>query len=177
MKTIQLKTEIPEVTLVEPDIERDAILGVGWLEGGLGRKTLRSMGVADKDNVESTLQLEQARVRDFIEKSDQFNWMIKYGGQVVGSVWVDLESSEEVPAPSVHIMIGEPSVRGKGVGYASVMSVLKYIKSLDYKVVYSRHLVHNNAAKALLSSLQFEALESPYSDLDGLRWQNVHKRL
>jgi len=71
MKTTPLETNSPDVQLVVPDIERDAALGVEWLEGELGRATLTSMGVADKDNKPTTLEYERERIRDFIERDDQ----------------------------------------------------------------------------------------------------------
>ncbi|HCZ28323.1 TPA: hypothetical protein DHU97_01110, partial [Candidatus Saccharibacteria bacterium] len=65
--TENLQTDNPDVFLVEPNIERDAALGVQWLEGELGRATLTSMGVADQDNEPTTMEQERKRVKDFIE--------------------------------------------------------------------------------------------------------------
>ena len=159
--------------LVEPDIERDAQLGVEWLSGDLGRQTLRSMGVTDEHNQPTTLEQERERVRDFIEGTDQLNWMIEYDGRVVGSVWVDLTNAEYVPVPSIHIMIGDPSVRGKGVGFASTRAVVDHLRAQGNKTIYSRHLAHNQPAAKLLGDLGFVPLDEAYSDADGLNWQNV----
>lgn len=172
-----LQTNNPDVLLVEPVIERDAALGVQWLEGELGRATLTSMGVADKDNKPTTVEHERERVRDFIEREDQLNWMIEFQGKVVGSVWADLEQVGNVPAPAVHIMIGDPDVRGKGIGYAATSKVTEYLENQGFKYIYSRHLTKNSGASSLLQSLGFINFGEPYNDDDGLEWQNVKKEI
>ena len=50
MKTGILHTINPSVLLIEPNLERDAPLGVEWINCPEGHNTLRLMGVADKDN-------------------------------------------------------------------------------------------------------------------------------
>ena len=173
--TENLHTNNPDVLLVEPDIERDAALGLQWLEGELGRATLTSMGVAEKDNKPTTLEYERERVRDFIEGQDQLNWMIEYQGKVVGSVWADLKQVGNVPAPAIHIMIGDPDVRGKGIGFAATSKVTDHLEGQGFKSIYSRHLTKNSGASGLLQSLGFTELGEPYADDDGLQWQNVVK--
>ena len=175
MKAPQLETTNPAIKLIEPDVERDAALGVEWLHGELGHSTLVLMGVADEDNKPTSLEAERARVQDFIEGKDQLNWMIQYEGTVVGSVWVDLVTKDELPAPAVHIMIGNPAMRGKGVGFSTVNSVLNYLKTLGHETIYSRHLTKNSGATTLLDSLGFHDLGEPHTDSDGLEWQNVVK--
>lgn len=173
MKAPELETNNPAVILVEPDVERDAPLGVAWLQGELGRNTLSLMGVPDKDNKPTTLAAERGRVQGFIEGRDQLNWMIQYNGKVVGSVWVDLATKEKLPAPSVHIMIGDPTMRGKGVGNFTLSTVLNYLEAQGYTTIYSRHLTKNKGAKSVLVSLGFRELGVPHTDDDGLTWQNV----
>ena len=175
MKAVHLETNDPAVELVEPVIERDAALGVEWLHGELGHNTLTLMGVPDEDNKPTSLQAEQERVKGFIENKDQLNWMVQFDGKVVGSVWVDLKEKEGLPFPSVHIMIGNPNMRGKGVGQATIGSVLKYLESQDYPAIYSRHLTKNQKAKELLESFGFHNLGDKYADSDGLEWQNLER--
>lgn len=178
MSTVEnLQTNNPDVLLVEPVIERDAALGVQWLDGELGRATLTSMGVAEKDNKPTTIEHERERVRDFIERQDQLNWMIEYQGKVVGSVWADLEQVGNVPAPAIHIMIGDPDVRGKGVGFAATSKVAEYLESRGFNSIYSRHLTKNSGASGLLQSLDFTNFGVPYTDDDGLEWQNVKREI
>jgi RimJ/RimL family protein N-acetyltransferase len=173
MKAPQLQTINTNILLVEPDIERDAQLGQQWLEGELGRNTLKLMGVADKHNQATTLGQEKERVRDFIKNADQLNWMIQLDHKVVGSIWVDLKSKDKVPAPGLHIMIGDPIARSKGVGSASAMAVIDYLKQQAETAVYSRTLVNNTAAKKFLKSIGFVPEGEPYTDEDGLEWQNA----
>lgn len=172
MKAPILETNNPDLRLVEPDIERDAANGVKWLEGDMGRTTLQLMGVADEHNKPTTLEAEKERVNDFLTRQDQLNWMIKHQGKIVGSVWVDLESSDFLASPSVHIMIGDPDMRGKGVGLASVSSVIEYLKDNGEETIYSRYVTTNEGSEHLLSKLGFETLGEPYNDGD-LLFQNV----
>ena len=173
MKAGILATNNSSVFLVEPNIERDSALGVEWINCPKGRETLRLMGVADKDNQPTTLELEQQRVKEFITSKNQLNWMISYETQVIGAIWVDLQNSEYLKSPSIHIMLGNVNLRGKGIGTSAVESVLKYLKLQGYNKVYSRYLIINAGSKKLLKNLGFEKDGEPYSDADDLQWQNV----
>lgn len=175
MKAPDLTTEISQLRLIEPNVERDAALGVAWLNGELGRATLQSMGNGPEviaAMLPATLAQEQARVRDFLKRNDQLNWMIEHKGHVVGAVWVDLAPREALPSPSVHIMIGEPNARGKGLGTATIRCVLEYLEQQGKDTVYSRHLTTNLAAGRLLKSLGFTELGKPYQS-DALEFQNL----
>lgn len=141
--------------------------------GEAGRKTLELMGVADKYNRPASIETERQRIQSFIDSKDQLNWMIQFRGEVVGTIWVSLVGREELPAPSVHIMIGDPAARGKAVGYSSLSSVLDYLKDQGNRTVHSRHLTKNDGSTALLSTLGFRNVNGPYLDNDGLEWQNV----
>jgi RimJ/RimL family protein N-acetyltransferase len=101
--------------------------------------------------------------------------MIEYEGKVVGSVWADLEDSEDVPGPSVHIMIGDPDMRGKGVGTSTVNTVLDYLEEQGHDIIYSRHLITNHRADELLKSLGFTNLGEPYIS-DTLEFQNLIRK-
>lgn len=175
MKTTELETNNPSIQLIEPNIERDAALGVQWLEGKLGRNTLSLMGVSDADNKPTTLEQEKERVKDFIEKDDQINWMISYEDKVVGSIWVDLEPSEYLQSPSVHIMIGSPEARGKGIGLSTTSAVVEHLQKQGYAQVYSRYITNNEGSKNLLGKLGFHELGILYTDKDNLEFQNVVK--
>lgn len=176
MKAPELQTTATAIRLIEPNVERDAQLGHLWLAAEDGRRTLSLMGVADKDNRATTLDEERSRVEGFIENPDQLNWMIELDGRVVGSVWVDLEPKHTVPAPAVHIMIGDPTARGKGVGRASLAAVIAYLQEQGEVAIYSRILVCNATAKNLLHDLGFAPDGQPYADQDGLEWQNLALR-
>lgn len=172
-----LPTCNPDTRLIEPDIERDAKNGVRWLSGESGRHTLKMMGIADEHNKDTTLEDERARVRDFINRKDQLNWMVDYKGHVVGSVWVDLKASEHLPGPSVHIMVGDPGIRGKGVGRTSLDAVLDYLGRTGATTVYSRYITANNSSANMLAKAGFSKLGEVYTDKDRLEWQNVQKTI
>ncbi len=179
MKAPQLATNDTLVKLVEPDIERDALLSVEWLNGELGRMTMRSMGNTDEaiDKIlPATIEQEAARVKSFIEREDQLNWMIECDGKVVGSVWVDLVDSEDLPGPSVHIMIGDPDMRGRGIGSSTVKTVLDYLEKQGSDVIYSRHLTTSTHADKLLKFLGFTDLDKPYVR-DALEFQNLVRNI
>lgn len=175
MKDTDIQTSNERIKLIEPDIERDAVLGVSWLKGEPGRDTLALMGVPDRENRRTTLEDEIRRVKSFIDRNDRLNWMIEYDRKVIGSVWVDLEETEGLPAPSVYITIGELDMRGKGVGRTVIKSVIDYLESQGNYTVYSRYLTSNGRVKALLESLDFKNLGGDYLDSDRLKWQNVRR--
>lgn len=163
-----------DICLVEPDIARDAPRGVQWLEGNEGRRTLRLMGVAEESNTDSTIEKERARVEGFINDADHLNWMISYRNRIVGAVWVDVVSTEQLPGPSVHIMIGDQKARNKGIGSAVLKAVLEYLAHERCEVVYSRYMTANDHSRALLFKLGFGNIGATYFD-DGVEFQNAMK--
>ena len=178
MKAPELITPDVPIRLIEPNVERDGQLGLQWLNGQLGRVTMRSMGNTEETiskMLPTTIEQEEERVSSFLDREDQLNWMIEYEGKVVGSVWVDLVASEDLPSPSVHIMIGDPDMRGRGVGIATVGTVLEYLEKQGNDVIYSRHLVSNEGADKLLKSLGFTELDKPYIS-DTLEFQNLVRK-
>lgn len=168
-----LDTDNPRVKLVYPDIERDAPLGVIWLEGETGRHTLKLMGVADADNKPTDIVRERERVGNFIHGPNQLNWMIEFDGQVVGYIWVDLTPNKYLNSPSVHIMIGDPHARGAGIGSVSVKAVIDYLSQAGHKKIYSRYLLINTGSSKLLHGMGFQQDGPPYKDADNLEFQNV----
>ncbi len=179
MKAPILIGTLPGLKLVEPDVDRDAPLSVGWLNDEGGRATMLAMG-NDADSVNdmlpTSLVIERQRVKEFIEDRGQLNWMIEYDGVVVGSVWVNMLDAQQLPAPAVHIMIGDPAMRGKGIGYAAIETVMNYLYQQGRRTIYSRHLCSNDAADGLLSSLGFTNLDKPYSS-GSLQFQNMIRTL
>jgi GNAT superfamily N-acetyltransferase len=174
----ELSTSMSELVLVRPNVERDAALGVKWLEGEEGRTTLLLMGNTDRENKPSTIAEEEQRVRGFITSEIQETWMILHDGAVVGAIWLDLEGTEYLAAPSIHIMIGHPDIRGKGFGFAAMEALIKNFEKRDHKeYLYSRHLLANEAVTKLFLKVGFIDHEGSYQDSDGLSWQNVRYKL
>jgi RimJ/RimL family protein N-acetyltransferase len=173
----ELKTKVPDLELLTPDVERDAPVAVKWLEGDVGRTTLKLMGNTDAENKPSSIEEERARVQGFLDSKNTLNWTISFRGKPVGAVWVDLEPTEYLEAPAVHIMIGDPDTRGHGVGQNSLQTVTDYLRQTGYHDVYSRHLIANEAAAHSLARIGFENHGKNYSDENGLNWQNMHMNL
>ncbi|HWB38857.1 MAG TPA: GNAT family N-acetyltransferase [Candidatus Saccharimonadales bacterium] len=170
---IDLITELPNLKLVRPSIKRDAPASVIWLEGDEGRNTLRLMGNTDTNTQPTNLAAEQQRISEFLDSKDQLTWTILYEDKPVGAIWVHLKSFENLPAPSIHIMLGDPKIRGKNLGTYSMQTVIKHLRSQKYDQLFSRYLLANEGSAALLQKLGFEVLESAYKDKDGLEFQNV----
>lgn len=173
MNSDTLSTPDQYIRLVAPNIDRDVPLSMSWLSGEVGRRTLMLMGVPANEITEPTWDGERKRIADFIDGQQQWNWMISYNEAIVGSIWVDLEFKNNTPAPSVHIMIGDPATRGKGVGSNVSQAVIEYLHNKGYNKIYSRHLASNVVAAALLGGLGFVPEGGVYTDSNELVWQNV----
>lgn len=170
----ELPTENPDIRLIEPNINRDALLGVDWLSGEKGRETMRLMGVNLDTFHEPTIVEEKARVEEFLTKTDQLNWMIEQNGKVVGSIWVHTEPKDRVQAPAIHMMIGDPDARGGGVGSASFKAVLDwFINDQHPPYVYSRYISGNKGSANLIAKFKFQKNGEVRPDKDGIEWQNV----
>jgi RimJ/RimL family protein N-acetyltransferase len=173
----ELQTSNPSVSLVAPDVDRDAALGVKWLDGDGGRQTLGLMGVEEEYNKPSSLEEEKERVQGFLENNNQFNWMINFNGEIVGAIWVDLESTEFINAPAVSLMIGDPEARGKGVGEAALKSVINFLREDGHDTILARHLTTNQASAGLLGKVGFQKDGNEYAGDDGFHWQNMRLQL
>jgi RimJ/RimL family protein N-acetyltransferase len=168
-----LNTLEPSVRLVMPVVSRDAPLSVRWLAGDQGRETLRMMGVAEELIAPATLDREIARIASFLERQDQYNWMIECEGDVVGSIWVELQPTPVLPAPAVSYMVGATEARRRGVARAALDAVAQFILRQSSTCLYARALVTNHKSAALLSRAGFARLGQSYADPDdGLHWQN-----
>jgi hypothetical protein len=58
------------------------------------------MGAPDEHIVPARLDDETARIASFIDRTDQYNWMIELDGTIVGAIWVDLQPSATLAAPA-----------------------------------------------------------------------------
>jgi len=171
-----LPTSIPELVLTNPVPDRDARFALSWFEGTSGRDTLLKMGNAPSEILESTLEGELATLQEFIaleEEGKQKTWMLRYGETTIGAAWIDLIENHGVKAPSLHLMIGDPYFRGKGVGKAVMTTMIGYLKKNGDDTIYSRHLVSNEVVIGLNRSLGFVSDGQSYVDENELEWQNV----
>jgi RimJ/RimL family protein N-acetyltransferase len=166
------------VRLVMPVVARDSPLSVRWLTGGQGRDTLQMMGVPEDHIAPACLEEEAARIASFLDRTDQYNWMIELDGTIVGAIWVDLKPSATLAAPAVSYMVGDPSARGKGAAGASLAAVADFMSGEGCTTLHARALVTNAASARVLFRAGFACAGDPYIDpADGLFWQNFAGRV
>lgn len=172
----ELSTSIPELILTKPIPDRDALFALAWFTSESGKDTLLKMGNAPDQINEPNLKDEQARLKEFLileGEGKQKTWMLRFENATIGAAWIDLIEKHGVKAPSIHLMIGDSSYRGKGFGGATMNRMIKYLKENRHTIIYSRHLVGNETIIALNRSLGFVPDGQSYIDTDGLTWQNV----
>lgn len=171
-----LPTSIAELVLTHPVPNRDVGFALSWFKGESGRHTLLKMGNTPDSINEPTYEDELATLEEFLvldNEGRQKTWMLRYGEVTIGAAWIELIKNHGIEAPSVHLMIGNPTFRGKGIGKATMSSMIRYLKEDGYDTAYSRHLTSNEAVARLNRSLGFISDGHTYTDKDGLEWQNI----
>lgn len=148
-----------------------------WFRVDSGRDTLLLMGNAEHEITASTMKSEKAVFQELMElerEAKQVTRAICVDETLIGLVWIELIESHTVPAPSIHIMIGDIDYRGQGYGRKSLMWGIEFAKkTLGVNRVHSRHLVSNHTIADLMNKLGFESTGGSYLDENGLEWQNV----
>ncbi len=171
------QTPLPRLTLVRPDPDRDAPFALGWFQSDYGKDTLLRMGNPAHKITAPTLEGETRTIREFLElekSGQQLTWAIRYDNKTIGAVWLELVATPHLRAPAFHIMIGDPSYRGKGIGKIVMREMIRYARDvLKAKTLYSRHLTSNTAITHLNQSVGFVKDGTPYTDEDGLEFQNI----
>lgn len=172
-----MQTNRPDIQLLSPDVGRDASFALSWFERPEGHATLISMGNAENEIESPTLEGEEDTLREFIElerEGKQITRMIVTDEKTIGAVWIELFENHSVKSPSIHIMIGDPDYRGKGIGKSVMQAAVEYVKAtLHQKTLYSRHLVENAPIASLNNALGFQKDNESYVDDNGLAWQNI----
>ena len=172
-----MKSNRSDIQLLHPDTERDAPFALDWFDRPEGRETLLSMGNAPHEITETTLENERKTIEEFIDletNHQQITRMIQVDNRTIGAVWIELTEKHGVKPPSIHIIIGDPAYRGKGIGLSVMKSAIIYAREvLNYQAVYSRHLASNQGIIAVNRSLGFIKDGAEYTDDNGLTWQNV----
>lgn len=172
-----MKSYRSDIQLLEPEVDRDAAFAHSWFIRPEGHSTLISMGNAENEIEESTLEGEQQIMHEFINlerDSKQITRVIVVDDITIGVVWIELFEDHGVKSPGVHIMIGNPDYRGKGIGRAVMGSAINYVHEvLHFKIIYTRHLANNTPIAKLNESLGFIKDGEPYLDDNSLRWQNI----
>lgn len=162
-----------DIELIELDAHRDAPLATGWINGPGGVKTLQLMGLLVPDDFKTTEVQEFERFKQMQNDPNELAWMIEYDGLVVGIIEVHTAPFEGLQAPNISIMIGDTSARGKGIGTVAMEQAMERVRQLGYATLFARVLAHNAASLRMLQKLGFINDGEPYTDADGLHWQNV----
>jgi len=166
-----------DIQLLSPEVDRDAPFAHSWFTRPEGHQTLLSMGNAEHEIEESTLEGERKTTQEFIdlEKSGkQITRVIVVDGVTIGVVWIELFENHGIKPPSIHIMIGNSDYRGKGIGQAVMQSAINYVRdTLKLKTIHTRHLAKNVPVSKLNESLGFKKDGDTYKDKNGLVWQNI----
>lgn len=172
-----MKSIHSDIQLLRPNVDRDALFAHSWFTRPEGRETLLSMGNAESQIKESTLEGEREIMQEFLDLEQsrkQITRAIVIDKVTIGVVWIELFENHGVKSPSIHIMIGNPDYRGKGIGRAVMQSAIDYIRdTFQCKTIYTRHIANNTPVAKLNESLGFERDGEPYEDENGLMWQNI----
>jgi len=176
-----MKVKQSDIQLLTPDGERDAEFAHTWLTRPEGRETLLSMGNAEHEIEEMTLEDHRQIMQEFLDferEGKQITRVIVADNKTIGVVWIELYENHGVKAPSIHIMIGDPNYRGKGIGRIAMGSMIDYARNtLKYKTMYTRHLANNLPVARLNETFGFVKDGDRYKDENGLEWQNIKRNL
>jgi RimJ/RimL family protein N-acetyltransferase len=172
-----MTTGMQGVRLLIPDVERDAPFAYEWFARPEGRDTLLRMGNAESEIEDSTLDGERKIMQEFLDlekENKQVTRVITINNETIGVVWIELFKNHDVEPPSVHIMIGDPDYRRKGIGRFAMNWAIDYVRNqTNYKIIHTRHLANNIAIAELNRSLGFTNIGDVYTDDNGLTWQKV----
>lgn len=179
MIMVNIPTAFPDLKLMAPNPDRDALFAFTWFDSVSGKDTLLRMGNAESEISEPSLEREKEILRDFIQleaSGKQITRMIVYKDITIGAVWIEQEDTQHVNAPGLHIMIGDPLYRGMGIGTAIMKTMIGYAYDELYATtVYSRHLASNDIISRVFERLGFERDGELYTEKNGLTFQNVKR--
>lgn len=160
------------IELIEILPERDGKTAAGWINAPGGAEMLRLMGMLVPENFTTTAEDETGRLADIKNSSDELAWMISYNGATVGIVELHTKGLDALSAPHISIMIGDASVRGKGIGPEAIRHLTDIATTAGYQKLYARALTRNIASHRMMMKTGFVLDGKAYVDDDGLNWQN-----
>lgn len=166
-----------DLRLANPRPKKDSRVSVGWLEGDAGRQTLRLMGCLVEEDFKPSIKEETKRLRAMLKSKSAVIKMIEYRGQVVGQIEIWLKQYDRVASPSISILIGSPLMRGQKIGSLVLGAIHDIIASLGYERSYGRALMASSPSNDFFTKNGYTKDGRPYSDDDGLLWQNYKKIL
>ncbi|MDB5177237.1 MAG: hypothetical protein JWN75_905 [Candidatus Saccharibacteria bacterium] len=116
---------------------------------------------------------KNAEYIDLEKQNKQLTRLIFVDNNEAGVAWIDLEGNEYIDSPNIYIMVDE-KYRGQGIGSGVMKELIKYAYcNLTSEILYSRQQVSDEVTEKLNKKLGFESDDKPYTDSDGVQWQNV----
>ena len=119
----------------------------------------------------------QTPIYELVETEKQparFAWAIQVDGKEIGAVGINLEDTDELESPAVHVAIEDANPRGSEIEIAVLKDMISYAyRNIPSEHLYSRYETSSLMGDKLLKQLGFEKDGDPYVDDDGLKWQNV----
>ncbi len=171
----QINIPEKEIKLIAPDLSH-AKISLTWVSGDKGRLLLQKMGNKLSDDWVATIEEEEARIKDFIEKDDQINWAIEYKNKIVGAVWLDLRPGQLI---GPHIMIGDEMLYGMGIATNVLRAVCDWalrhkqgsLQRYNFDTLTTRCRVDNAPIIRVNEKLGFKPTGDIYEE-DGYTWCN-----
>ncbi len=166
-----------DLSLIKPNPKKDAPVSLLWLKGEHGRETMRLMGCIVPEGFEPSLKTEIKRLKLMAKSKNEIIRMISYKGRIVGALEIWRVQYDNVPAPSISILIGNPAMRGLRLGSKILASIERILSEIGNEIAYTRTLLSNVSSTDFFQKNGFVKAGSPYSDEYGLIWQNYQKIL
>ena len=135
------------------------------------------MGCLVPEGFEPNLKTETKRLKLMLRSKNELIRMIYYKGNIVGALEIWRVQYDNVPAPSISILIGNPAMRGLRIGSKILATVEKLLSDIGNEIAYTRTLLSNVGSTDFFERNGFVKIGAPYTDDSGLIWQNYQKKL
>lgn len=143
--------------LEKPDPKRDTSFVKDWPE---------SSDANALEIINESAQYEATRQR--------LTWVMRTDDKTTGVVWLNLENTDDVQAPSLFILTGNNQDDISEVRFTVMKELIRYAYcNLPYAILYSRQLVGDDVVDALNKKLGFEKDGDVYTDGADAKWQNL----
>ena len=165
------------IRLIIPNPKIHAHESIKWLTGENGRENMRLMGCLVDGDFMPRLKDEVRRLKSMLKSKTEYMLMIEHRGKVVGQLELWTQQLDKVPTPSVSILIGCPSMRGKSIGSEVLSAAHKILESVGFGSCHTRALMANQLSNSFYTKNGYKKSGSPYHDNFGLIWQNYSIQL
>ncbi|MBC7943174.1 GNAT family N-acetyltransferase [Candidatus Saccharibacteria bacterium] len=150
---LETKTRNHEpLTLTRPDLDHATTM-LTWAQDAESMNMLAapdSEALRDKANIYTEVE----RIKNFETDAKNITWAIIYKGNLVGQVWIYIEKEPNVG--HISTIVGDKSVRNKGIGLASKSRVLDWaFKEGGFLVIKAWCIAQNTISEKGLRSLGF----------------------